>query len=115
MNLQVLVEVDGQQYPLNTELASTIDSIINSYIKQSITGKKVKIKLNKGKSVATQGSKGFWTDERKQEIELFIDSGMAQGRPRRDLIKELATRYNKSVGGIYQRYLRIKSEKKQYA
>ncbi len=42
MEIKVLVLIDGEQFPFNEELDSTISSIVNSYIKQKISGVKVK-------------------------------------------------------------------------
>lgn len=63
MNLSINITLDGEQLVLNEELNTTISGIINSYIKQKISGVKVKKapNLNKPKNP-------HLTDEQKEVI-----------------------------------------------
>ncbi len=109
MNIEILISLDGEQLPLNVELNNTITSIVNSYVKQKLTGfkateKKVKSTVNYKGSIY----KGFWTLEKKEDVFFKMNSLMALGKTQAEAYKELAPQFGVSEGAIYQAYLKIK-------
>lgn len=70
MNIDLVGKIDGEEVELNEELKGTFLSIFNSYIKQKISGVKVKEKKEKKEKKTRNGSihQPHLTSEEKQNI-----------------------------------------------
>ncbi len=66
MNIEVLISLDGENLPLNEDLQNIITKIINSYIKQKISG--VKVKPAKDPNAPKREGRPHLTVEEKVDI-----------------------------------------------
>ncbi len=63
MDLQILISIDGESLALNDELNATIGDIVNSYIKQKISGVIKKEKKVKDPNAPKRPPRPHLTDE----------------------------------------------------
>ncbi len=92
MNIELVVIVDGEQLTLNEELGSTIGSIVNSYIKQKISGVKEKVSKVGGPRSP------HMTPEQKQL--LIARAQELEDKTFSEAMKILSTEFNRKVATV---------------
>lgn len=104
LNIEILISVDGEQVVLNDELNSTINVIVNSYIKQKISGvkpaeKKVKAPRdpNKPKQIRTLKA---WTLEEIEQIKIKAQDLANQEMSTTAIARNLAVEFGRSPSSL---------------
>ncbi len=102
MNIEVLISIDGENLPLNEELQGTITGIVNSYIKQKISGvREKKVREPRDPNKPPREARPHLTDEEIQHI--FDSAKQLQHETRSKASQIIGETMNRAWGTIYTR------------
>ena len=113
MNIEFYLLIDGEQVYPSKELNDTVQSIINSYIRQTIGGVKEK-KVKHPRPNAKGGPRASWSEEQTQMMFSKIEEFQKAGLKPSEVWKKTGEVIGKSAGSVYQYYkTQLKKREKQ--
>lgn len=102
MDIQIQLSFNGEPITPSTELQKMLDTILQTYVRQTLGEKMIKNKPKK----TMEGLKTRWTSE---DEKLLLDTSIANPDMKSgDLFRLVSQKLNKSYGSVYQKLQELK-------